>query len=81
MKNINVTLSESVARWLWIKAAERNRTASEWVSELLEEARQREHDYRVAMQMLVPQTPSRIDWPSERRPAREETPGRGRRLA
>ena len=65
VKNMHITLSEDVARWLWIKAAEDNKTVSEWVSELLEEARRRQHDYRIAMQMLLTGTPDRIDWPSE----------------
>ena len=70
VNNINITLSEDVARWLWIKAAEGNKTVVERISELLEEARCREHDYRIAMQMLLTRAPDRIDWPSERRSTR-----------
>ncbi len=82
VKNMHITLSEDVARWLWIKAAEDNKTVSEWVSELLEEARRRQHDYRIAMQMLLTGTPDRIDWPSERRSTREESSDHpGRKLA
>ncbi len=79
VNNINITLSEDVARWLWIKAAEDNKTVSEWVSELLEEARRREHDYRIAMQLMLTRTPGRIDWPSERGSTREELSDRRER--
>ncbi|WP_419950337.1 hypothetical protein [Candidatus Palauibacter sp.] len=73
MKEFNITLSEDVARWLWIKAAEDNKTVSEWVTALLEEARRRHHDYRIAMQMMLTATPGRIDWPSERGYRRAES--------
>ena len=76
MKNINIRLSEDLARWLWIEAAEKNKTESEWVSELLEEARRRQNDYRIAMQMLLTGTQGQIDWPSERRSPRPESPRR-----
>ena len=66
VNNINITLSEDVARWLWIKAAEEDRSVSEWVVRLVEKAHRRHHDYRVATQMLLTGTPGRVDWPSER---------------
>ena len=79
MKDINITLSEDVVRWLGIMAVEENRTLSEWVSEFLEEARRRHHDYRIARQMMLPATPGRIDRPGERghrRAALSDRPGR-----
>lgn len=79
MKEFNITLSEDVARWLENRAAEEHRTLAEWVSELLEKARRRHHDYRIARQMMRPATPARIDRPSERghrRAALSDHPGR-----
>ena len=79
MRDINITLSEDVAGWLGNRAAEENKTLAEWVSEFLEKARRRHHDYRIARQMMLPATPARIDPPGERghrRAGLSDQPGR-----
>ena len=72
MKNLTITLPDDVARWLRIKAAEDDRSASRWVAELIERTRRQQDDYDVAMQRYLAMQPRKIEWPGGRKPTREE---------
>ena len=53
MKNITITLSEDSYRWLQIRAAENDRSASRWLAELIEGMRRYEDEYETAMRGLA----------------------------
>lgn len=72
MKNVTITLTEELARWLCIKAAKDNLSVSRWLAELLEGMRRQEDQYEVAMKHYLAMKPRRFDWPNDRRPTREE---------
>ena len=72
MKNVTITLSEDLARWLRIRAAENERSVSKWVAELLEKMRRQEDEYETAMQRALSIAPRKMDWIDGRKPSREE---------
>lgn len=72
MKNITITLPEEVARWLRVKAAENERSVSEWLAELLEEMQRREDKYEVAMKRFLARKPWKMEWVDGCKPTREE---------
>lgn len=72
MKNLTITLPDDVARWLRVKAAEDDRSASRWVAELIERTRRQQDAYDVAMQRYLAMQPRKIEWPEGRKPTREE---------
>ena len=72
MKNITITLPEEVARWLRVKAAENERSVSEWLAELLEGMQRQEDEYEVAMKRFLSIKPRKMEWVDGRKPTREE---------
>lgn len=65
MKNVTVTLPESVVKWLRVRAAENDRSVSLWPAELIEgKPRQEEGD--VAMKRCLAMKPRTINWPDGR---------------
>ena len=49
MKNITVTRSEDVARWLRIRAAENENSVSRWLADQLEGMKRRDDEYGIAI--------------------------------
>lgn len=72
MKDVRITVSDDLARWLHLKAAEDDRSVSRWIAELLERMRRREEDYQGAMKSYLAMKPRKIDWPDGRKPTRQE---------
>ena len=72
MKNITITLSEDLALWLRIKAAEDDRSVSRWLAELIEGMRRNEDDYEVAMRRYLAMKPRKLRWLGGSKPTREE---------
>ena len=72
MKNITITLPEDVSRWLRVRAAESDRSVSEWLADLLEGMKRREDDYDTAMQQFLARSPRKLKWVDGRKPVREE---------
>ena len=72
MKNVRITVSDDLARWLRLKAEEDDRNVSRWIAELLERMRRREEDYQEAMKSYLAMKPREIDWPDGRKPTRQE---------
>ncbi len=72
MKNVTVTLSEEVAAWLRIRAAENGRSVSRWLAELLEDMRRGEAEYDLAMERYLARKPRKLVWIDGRRPTRDE---------
>jgi Family of unknown function (DUF6364) len=72
MKNVTITLDETVARWARIRAAERNTSVSRLVGELLQEKMQEERDYQLAMEHFLAQKPQILRKAGTKLPKREE---------
>ena len=74
MKNVTVTLSEDIALWLRVRAAEQNRSMSKWLAELIEEMRRREDEYEIAMERFLARARKarKLEWVDGRRPTRDE---------
>ena len=72
MKNITITLPDEVARWLRAKAAENERSVSEWLAELLEGLQRQEDEYEVAMKRFLARKPWKMEGVDGRKPTREE---------
>jgi hypothetical protein len=72
MKNVTITMDEEVARWVRIRAAERNTSVSRLVGELLQEKMREEEDYRLAMEQFLAQKPQVLREAGTNLPKREE---------
>lgn len=72
MKKVTVTLSEDVAAWLKIRAAEDGHSVSGWLAELLEGIRSGEDEYDIAMQRYLARKPRKLCWIDGRKPRRDE---------
>ncbi len=74
MKNVTVTLSDDIALWLRVRAAEQNCSMSKWLAELIEGMRRREDEYEIAMERFLARArkPRKLEWVDGRRPTRDE---------
>ncbi|MDE0047597.1 MAG: hypothetical protein OXU19_17345 [bacterium] len=72
MKNFTVTLSEDVAAWLRVWAAEDGLSVSRWLARLLEGMRRGEDEYDPAMERYLASKPRKLDWVDGRKPTRDE---------
>ncbi len=72
MKNVTVTLDETVARWARVKAAEQDKSLSRFLSELLEERMRHDADYEAAYRRFLATKPFAFREPGERLPTRDE---------
>jgi hypothetical protein len=57
MKNVTITLTEEVARWVRIKAAENNTSVSRLVGDMLQVKMQVEESYGLAMEQYLATSP------------------------
>jgi EAL domain-containing protein (putative c-di-GMP-specific phosphodiesterase class I) len=71
MKNVTITLKGEVARWVRIKAAERNITVSRLVREILQDKMHAEESYRLAMEQYLSQGPQMLKQAGTGFPRRE----------
>jgi len=60
VKNVTITLDESVARWARIRAARENTSVSRFVGELLRAQMVEEEGYEAAMQRYLARRPVRL---------------------
>ena len=72
MKNVTITLSEDLARWVRVRAAEDDRSVSKWMADLLGTTRRQQDDYDTAMERFLARKPWKMEWPDGRRPTRDE---------
>ncbi len=72
MKNVTVTLDESVARWARIWAARHDTSVSRLLGELLRERMLQEEGYEAAMQQYLAVAPRPLK-KAGRYPSRDET--------
>ena len=72
LKNITITLDEKTAGWLRVLAAERGKSVSRLVGELLRERMQDQWDYFDAMRRYFSHKPFKFEFVDGTRPRREE---------
>ena len=72
MKNVAITLSEEVARWARIKAADRNTSVSCLVGEMLQEKMQTEECYGLAFEQYLTHGPQTLKKEGSHYPRRAE---------
>jgi hypothetical protein len=72
MKNITITLDEKTAAWARIYAAERGKSVSRLLGEILQERMREVRDYNEAMRRSLSRRPVRFAWVGGSRPARED---------
>lgn len=75
MKNVTITLDETVADWSRIKAAKERTSVSRWIGELLKEKMQNELGYRQAMNEFLATDPVVLK-KQGKYPSRDEIHGR-----
>jgi hypothetical protein len=76
MKNVTITLSEEVARWARIRAAELNTSVSRLVGLMLREKMLDDEKYDQASREYLSQKPLKLRKPGARYPKRGELYGR-----
>jgi hypothetical protein len=73
MKNVTVSLDETVARWARIKAAEQGKSLSRFLADLLEERMRHESgDHAAFLKTFRSIKPVRLREPGEKLPTRNE---------
>ena len=72
MRNLTITVDETVARWARVAAAERDMSVSRFVGELMREHMSHEREYERAMRRAVARSPLPIKARGDRYPSRNE---------
>ena len=74
MKKVTINLPEDVARWVRLRAAQNDRSVSEWLAELIDEVWRREEGYEVTMDRFLERARAtrKLEWIEDRRPSRED---------
>jgi hypothetical protein len=72
MKNITITLDEKTAAWARVHAAQKNKSVSRLVGEMLQKHMHESSEYREAMRQFLSFKPRKISAPGQRYPTREE---------
>jgi hypothetical protein len=78
MKNVTITLDEKTAAWARIYAAERGKSVSRLLGEILQQHMREARDYNEAMRRFQALKPRDFEWIDGRRPTREELRDRSR---
>ena len=71
VKNVTITLPEDLDRWLRDRAAENERSVSNWVAELLDGMRRQEDRYEAAMQQALSIQPEKLNEGGKPYPSRD----------
>jgi hypothetical protein len=71
MKNVTITLEPVVARWVRIKAAEREMSVSRFVGEMLKQRMEENDGYQCAMREYLALEPKAVGSSEEPLPKRE----------
>jgi hypothetical protein len=72
MKNITITLDERTAAWARVYAAERGKSVSRLLGEILQERMHEVRDYNDAMRRYLAKKPVKFQWIDGNRPTRDE---------
>ncbi|MEN8150954.1 MAG: CopG family transcriptional regulator [Planctomycetota bacterium] len=77
MKNVTITLEESVARWARVHAARQGTSVSRLLGELLKEKMLREKGYETARRRFMARAPRVLKADGSTYPVRDELHDRG----
>lgn len=72
MKNLTITLDERTAAWARIYAAQRGKSVSRLLGEILQERMREVRDYDDAMRRHLSKKPFKFQWADAGRPMRDE---------
>lgn len=72
MKNITITLDEKTAAWVRIYAAQRGKSVSRLLGEMLQERMRDVRDYNEAMRRSLAKKPFKFQWTAGRKPTRDQ---------
>jgi hypothetical protein len=72
MKNLTITLDEKTAAWARIYAAERGKSVSRLLGEILQERMHDVREYNDAMRRYLAKKPIKFQWLDGKRPMRDE---------
>ena len=72
MKNVTISLDETLARWARVKAAEQDKSLSRFLADLLEERMRHESDYEAARRRFKAGKPFAFREPGKKLPTRDE---------
>jgi hypothetical protein len=72
MKNITITLDERTAAWVRIYAAQRGKSISRLLGEILQERMREVRDYNDAMRRYLSKKPFKFQWVNGSPPTRDE---------
>jgi hypothetical protein len=72
MKNITITLDEKTAAWVRIYAAQRGKSISRLLGEILQERMREVRDYNDAMRRYLCKKPFKFQWADGSRPTRDD---------
>jgi hypothetical protein len=72
MKNVTISLDETVARWARVKAAEQDKSLSRFLAELLEERMRHEKGHQAWLETFRSVEPVRLRERGEKLPTRDE---------
>jgi hypothetical protein len=72
MKNVTITLDEKTAAWVRIYAAQRGKSVSRLIGEVLAERMREYRNYNEAMRRYLSRKPFKFEWIGGTRPTREE---------
>jgi hypothetical protein len=78
MKNITITLDPETASWVRVHAAEKNRSVSRLVGEILQTHMKDRREYQRAMQRYLSKPPFELTGEPEKYPTRDEIYDRAR---
>jgi hypothetical protein len=72
VKNITVTLDEKTAAWVRTYAAQRGKSVSRFLGELLQQRMRDVREYNEAMRSSLSKKPFKFDWVGGQKPTRED---------
>jgi hypothetical protein len=72
MKNLTISLDETLYRWARVKAAEQDKSLSRFVAGLIEDQKRHDHEYEAAYRRFKAVKPFAFRAPGEKLPTRDE---------
>lgn len=71
MRNVTITLTEELALWLRVRAAEADQSVSNWLAQMIEKMKLREDEYQSAMERALAIQPRQAEWVEGQKPTRD----------
>ena len=71
MRNVTITLTEELALWLRVRAAEADQSVSSWLAQMIKKMKLREDEYQSAMERALAIQPRQAEWIEGHKPTRD----------